>query len=81
MSNGLEINPRIVSLPQLKQKQFVLCNNCFWIAESLGTRQFDIDVCPLCKNPVSSLPITDNETYRYNYTPSRGVELEFSSSR
>jgi hypothetical protein len=38
---------------------------------------YDIDSCPRCGKAVSSLPLSTNEAYRYNYTQIRGVELEF----
>jgi hypothetical protein len=64
-----------------RQKTFVICESCYWCASALSTRQFDIDECPICKNPVSSLPLENNEIYKYNFTHSRGVELEFSSKK
>jgi hypothetical protein len=64
---------------ELRQKLFVICDNCYWAASALSIRPYDIDKCPVCKDMVSSLPLENNEVYKYNFTPSRGVELEFSS--
>jgi hypothetical protein len=81
MSNAVEIDTNVLQLSQLRQRQFVLCNDCFWCCSTLSTRQFDIDICPNCKKSVSAMPIENNEAYTFNHTPSRGVELEFKSSR
>jgi hypothetical protein len=60
-----------------QKRLFVICDNCFWCASAINTHQFEVNSCPECNNPVSLLPIANNEEYRYNYTVSRGVELEF----
>jgi hypothetical protein len=77
MPTVVQVNPSLNSLGQ-KQRLFVICDDCFWCASALNTRQADIDSCPDCGRPVSSLPLGQNEKYQYTYTPSRGVELEFS---
>ena len=55
---------------EFKQRLFVICDDCFWCASA-------IDTCPQCRKAVSSLPLCTDEAYSYNYTPGRGVELEF----
>jgi hypothetical protein len=62
---------------EFKQRLFIICDDCFWCASAINTRMHDIDSCPQCRKAVSSLPLSADEAYRYNYTPSRGIELEF----
>jgi hypothetical protein len=66
---------------EFKQRLFVICDDCFWCASALNTRMHHIDTCPQCRKAVSSLPLSIDEAYRYNYTPIRGIELEFYSLR
>jgi hypothetical protein len=79
MSSIIQIEP--TSLLLQKPKMFIICDNCYWCASAIGTRQLDIDSCPLCEKPVSSLPLADNEEYRFSNTTTRGVELIFTSRR
>jgi len=39
-----------------------------------------ISKCPTCnKGRVESIPISDNDVYRFDYDPKRGITLEFSN--
>ena len=69
--------------PQVRQQKilFVICDDCFWVASALRTRYSNPVSCPLCGKPLSSLPISNDERYGYNYNKSRGVELDFFSDR
>ena len=41
-----------------------------------------VDLCPLCKNEkVESIPISFDETYKFDYDAGRGVILEFGRTR
>lgn len=63
---------------EFKQRLFIICDDCFWCASAINIRMHNIDACPQCgKKAVSSLPLCIDEAYRYNYTQTRGVELEF----
>jgi hypothetical protein len=62
---------------EFKQRLFIICDDCFWCASAITIRMHNIDTCPQCGKAVSSLPLSINEAYRYNYTQTRGVELEF----
>ena len=71
------------SKPQVKQQErlFMICDDCFWIASAVSRRYFDPVTCPVCDKPLSSLPISNGESYTYNYSLSRGIELDFYSER
>jgi len=88
MSSVLEVDANVFLItettkPQLKQQErlFIMCDDCFWVASALSARYFDPVTCPICDKPLSSLPISNDERYNYNYTRNRGVELDFYSDR
>lgn len=66
---------------------FVLCEICYWSATFLDKyrlrKEEGVDdeskKCPSCNaaDGLSSLPITTNELFTFNYTAKRGIELEF----
>jgi len=67
------------------QRYFMICQTCFWCASYTGTidimNELPFETCPTCNdNRVESLPILYDEYYRYEYTPTRGVVLEFLRS-
>jgi len=63
-----------------KEAHFLLCGSCFWCASFLELR-FTIDICPSCKSgKVESMPLSDKEIYTFDYDPTRGVTLAFSSN-
>jgi hypothetical protein len=71
------------SRPQVKQqgRQFIICDDCFWVASAVSRRYFDPVNCPVCGKPLSSIPISNGESYAYKYTKTRGIELDFFSER
>ena len=77
MSFRLDTTIITTAAAESKQRLFVICDDCFWCASAISTRLHRIDTCPQCRKPVSSLPLSTDEVYRYKYTPTRGVELEF----
>ena len=67
---------------------FVLCERCYWCATYFDTNRLLKDeeveddnnkVCPRCDaiDSLSSLPIAANESFNFNYTVKRGIELQF----
>jgi hypothetical protein len=74
------------------QRQFVLCESCFWSATSLYspikekqnseiTTSTDnlTEVCPMCnKDSVVLIPLQENEAYQMSLGDKRGLEIEFS---
>ena len=61
-----------------KKRLFLVCDYCYWSASALATRKDDPFACPACHKPISSLPLSDRESYNFNYDIRRGVELDFS---
>jgi Zn finger protein HypA/HybF involved in hydrogenase expression len=70
-----------------KQRHFLLCESCFWCASSIYLLSMDW-ICPVCSNnnnnnnnnKVESIPIQNNEIYKFDYNQRHGVILEFSES-
>ena len=74
------------------QRQFALCESCFWSATSLYnpikekqnseiTTSTDnvTEVCPMCnKDSVVLIPLQENEVYQMSLGDKRGLEIEFS---
>ena len=64
-----------------KQRHFLLCESCFWCASSIYLVSMDW-ICPVCSNnnnnKVESMPIQNNEIYKFDYNQRHGVILEFS---
>jgi hypothetical protein len=70
---------------------FLICQSCFWCASYIPPKMFsrttkatkdisgiDITKCPSCiEGDIESLPITENEEYKFDYDTKRGVMLEF----
>ena len=64
-----------------KQRHFLLCESCFWCASSISLVSMD-RICPVCNNSnkIESIPIQNNEIYKFDYNQRHGVILEFSES-
>jgi len=87
MSVILEVDTNVFLItettkPQVKQKKrlFIICDDCYWCASALSQRYFDYVICPKCDMPLSFLPISNDEIYKFNYDKTRGVELDFFSN-
>ncbi len=76
------------------QRQFMLCESCFWSATSLysalrekqssetstGTSTDNpTQLCPMCnKDSVVLIPLQENEAYQMSIGDKRGLEIQFS---
>jgi hypothetical protein len=63
-----------------KQRHFLLCESCFWCASSIYLVCMNW-ICPVCNNnnnKVESIPIQNNEIYKFDYNQRYRVSLEFS---
>lgn len=79
MASVLEIR-NIDSLLKL-QREFLICDFCFWAASAISTRRHDIVACPQCSAVVSRIPLTEKESFTFSYDQRRGVELDFATAR
>jgi len=63
---------------------FVLCDNCHWAATFIDKSKLNLieNGCVMCEESlVSSFPILDNESFTFEITERRGVELNFGARR
>jgi hypothetical protein len=64
------------------RKYFMICQTCFWCASYIDIMG-DMDAlpykaCPICNHTaIELLPISNGERYRFEYTATRGVVLQF----
>jgi hypothetical protein len=62
-------------------REFLICDFCFWAASAISTRRHDVATCPQCSAAVSRIPLTEKESFTFNYDKRRGVELDFATAR
>ena len=70
-----------------KQVEFLICPSCFWCASCLSSQMFrtvaakgsaSLAKCPLCiDGNIESVPVAENEEYKFDYDIKRGVTMEF----
>jgi hypothetical protein len=69
----------------LKQREtiFILCDTCFWCATYFGKFMLPAENrCPICLDTeLSSFPILPDESFSFNHSQKRGVELKFQSKK
>jgi hypothetical protein len=66
---------------------FVMCQSCFWCASCLSSKILStiaetdgssLTKCPSCiEGNMESIPIAENENYRFDYDTRRGLTIEF----
>jgi hypothetical protein len=90
IANGLlqttELSSNNTILQPIKKVYFVICNSCYWCAsyfeiddlESLYGSSSHVLDCPICSSHNTELmPIATDESFRIEYSLTRGMELEF----
>ena len=70
----------------IEKAYFVICNSCYWCAsyfgiddlESLSGSSSHVLDCPICcSHNTELMPIATDESFRIEYSLTRGMELEF----
>jgi hypothetical protein len=67
---------------------FLLCPSCFWCASCLPSQMLrtmatakdsaSLAKCPSCiEGNIESVPVAENEEYKFDYDIKRGVTMEF----
>jgi hypothetical protein len=82
-----EISPEVDNLAYMigpktrisDQINFIICQSCFWCASCLSSQILStIAKCPSCiEGNMESIPIAENENYRFDYDTRRGLTMEF----
>jgi hypothetical protein len=76
-------------LQRANQVYFAICNSCYWCAsyfdiddlESLSASSSHVLDCHICNSHNTELiPISTDETFKIEYSMTRGMELEFYRS-
>src|ERR1051325_9770604 len=59
------------------KRHLLICNSCFWCV-SLYSDSRTVK-CPLCNSygNLESIPLSKNESFKFNYHPTTGIALEF----
>jgi hypothetical protein len=87
-SNAIDIESENNTILQPIDKiYFVICNSCYWCASYFGTDDLQslsgsssshVLDCPICNSHNTELiPISNDESFRIEYTLTRGMEIEF----
>jgi hypothetical protein len=84
LSQNAIVNKEI--LQPIDKIYFVICNSCYWCAsyfgiddlESLSRSSSHVLDCPICNSHNTELmPIATDESFRIEYSLTRGMEMEF----
>jgi hypothetical protein len=76
----------IENTPKTRERIFLLCEQYPWTVTCLNKKYLEelLDIsdtecsCPSCKqDELSSFPIRRNDSFRYNYSKTRGLEITF----
>jgi len=89
----IELPPNTIEnnkiLQPIDKIYFVICNSCYWCAsyfglddlESLSGSSSHVLDCHVCNSHNTELmPISNDESFRIEYSLTRGMELEFYKS-
>jgi hypothetical protein len=77
------------TLQPIDKIYFVICNSCYWCASYLGIDDLEslsgssshVLDCPICNSHNTELmPISNDESFRIEYSRTRGMEMEFYKS-
>lgn len=69
--------------PKMNERIFLLCDQCFWTVTCLNKTYLKKILarnnrCPRCnQDQLSSFPVMPNDSFTYNYSKKRGIELSF----
>jgi hypothetical protein len=76
-----------INIQRSSQVYFVMCNSCYWCATYFNIDKLESIFTPLSSsNPnchlcdshsVELMPISTDESFKIEYNPVRGVEIEF----
>ena len=84
LSQNAIVNKEI--LQPIDRIYFVICNSCYWCAsyfgigdlESLSRSSSHVLDCPICNSHnIELMPIATDESFRIEYSLTRGMEMEF----
>lgn len=66
---------------RISQISFVICNSCYWCATYIGFDASSSLLSPAChgcnSHDTELMPVLTDESFRIEYNPKRGMEIEF----
>jgi Zn finger protein HypA/HybF involved in hydrogenase expression len=93
ISNNLGLKEAQLSINPIENNEnkiyFVICNSCYWCASYFGTDDLEslsgssshVLDCPTCNSHNTEvMPIATDESFRIEYSLTRGMEMEFYRS-
>jgi len=76
------VNYIVESSHSAADRQFALCELCFWTATILKSAETNIDIipnCPVCSNDnISLIPLTSDDVYELSLKSKHGLEMRFT---
>jgi hypothetical protein len=73
--------------PKSKESIFFLCEDCLWSMTLLDKSHLEEIVgrdstCPMCRqDDLTSFPLVLNESFTYNYSENRGIDIKFGRQK
>ncbi len=73
--------------PKSKERIFFLCEDCLWSMTVLDKSHLDEiigrdNTCPRCwQDDISSFPLVLNESFTYEYSEKRGIDIKFGRQK
>ena len=70
--------------PKVNERIFLLCDQCLWTVTCLTKKYLEElseiseteYTCPICnQEPLSSFPVSANDSYTYRYSKNRGLKV------
>ena len=72
------LKTKVYPEPHYQGRAFLICNSCFWCASILYDDVQPFRMCPICmNNELEFMPLSNGETYNFDYDERHGVRLEF----
>jgi hypothetical protein len=69
--------------PKSKERIFFLCEDCLWSMTVLDKSHLEEIIgrdstCPMCwQDGLSSFPLVLNDSFTYDYSENRGIDVKF----
>lgn len=73
--------------PKSKERIFFLCEDCLWSMTVLDKSHLEEiigrdNTCPRCwQDDISSFPLVLNESFTYEYSEKRGIDIKFGRQK
>ena len=82
-----EVQLNYKDIPKSKERIFFLCEDCLWSMTLLDKSHIEEIIgpdstCPRCRqDDLSSFPLVLNESFTYDYSEEKGIDIKFGRYR